>query len=177
MAHNYNAGYAVVSADPNTITELQTGHKIKIAVLEDGTKVWKYHENNGDNTKWVEDSSTSASAGYAFISDMVSDTLLQEGQNVLVKKYEDNKYAEINSFYTIKSTTQADIDGDVIDNFGLGFALSNGLVAVLGETQKMTSSHFGVYPDGTTDWESSQGARFTAMFAASTRTHGVTAMQ
>ena len=54
MAHINNAGYAIVDTDPNTITELQSGHIIKIAVLTDGTKIWRFVVGNTSGSKWVE---------------------------------------------------------------------------------------------------------------------------
>ena len=54
MAHINNAGYAIVDTDPNTITELQSGHIIKLAVLTDGTKIWRFVVGNTSGSKWVE---------------------------------------------------------------------------------------------------------------------------
>ena len=55
MSHIYNAGYAVVSntTDPNSVTALQSGHTIKLAVSEDGTTIWKFVEGNPLGEKWV----------------------------------------------------------------------------------------------------------------------------
>lgn len=54
MAHNYNAGYAIVDSDPNTITELISGHKIKIVISKDGEQVWRYVASNNPSTRWVK---------------------------------------------------------------------------------------------------------------------------
>lgn len=54
MAHNYNSGYAVVDSDPNSISALQSGHKIKLSVMEDGSKVWRFVSSNPAGSKWVE---------------------------------------------------------------------------------------------------------------------------
>ena len=55
MSHIYNAGYAVVSdtTDPNSVTALQSGHTMKLAVSEDGTTIWKFVEGNPLGEKWV----------------------------------------------------------------------------------------------------------------------------
>ena len=46
MAHIENSGYAVVDTDPNSITTLQSGHKMKLAVNADGNKVWRFVVGN-----------------------------------------------------------------------------------------------------------------------------------
>lgn len=54
MAHINNRGYAVVSTDPNTIPELQSGHSIKKAIFEDGTREWVYNIDEPLNSRWIE---------------------------------------------------------------------------------------------------------------------------
>jgi hypothetical protein len=54
MAHIENSGYATVSSDPNQITNLQNAPKIKIAILEDTSKIWRYVPSNPAGQRWVE---------------------------------------------------------------------------------------------------------------------------
>lgn len=55
MAHTYNTGYAIVNTDPNTISALQgTTHKIKLAISEDGNKIWRFVAANNPSSRWVE---------------------------------------------------------------------------------------------------------------------------
>jgi hypothetical protein len=54
MAHIENVGNASVSTDPNSIPELQGSHKIKIAVLADTSKIWRYNEAAASGQKWAE---------------------------------------------------------------------------------------------------------------------------
>jgi|GEM_PF-3681119 len=43
----------IVDENPNNITELQSGHTIPMAALDDGTKVWRYVTGNVAGKKWV----------------------------------------------------------------------------------------------------------------------------
>jgi hypothetical protein len=49
-----NSGIANVIIDPNLIIKLQGAHKIKLAVLTDGSKIWNYVESNIPGKKWVQ---------------------------------------------------------------------------------------------------------------------------
>ncbi|WP_431166078.1 hypothetical protein [Tenacibaculum halocynthiae] len=59
MAHIYNSGYAVVDTDPNNISALQSGHKIRLALFENGNKAWRFVESNSAGSKWIETPLTS----------------------------------------------------------------------------------------------------------------------
>ena len=51
MSFIKNAGYAIVSSDPNTIPELQENHSIKKAIHEDGRE-WNFVSSNLPLNKW-----------------------------------------------------------------------------------------------------------------------------
>lgn len=54
ITHNYNAGYAVVGGDPNTITALQAlDHKMKLAISDDGNQIWRFVPANNLSSRWV----------------------------------------------------------------------------------------------------------------------------
>ena len=56
MSHLYNTGYAVLEevTDPNNLPELQSGHKIRIAVTENETVLWTFKIANPEGQKWVK---------------------------------------------------------------------------------------------------------------------------
>lgn len=69
MAFISNKGYAVVSSDPNTITELQDNHSIKKAIHQDGRE-WNFISTNSAGNKWKE-----------IISEVSQLALVTEGSN------------------------------------------------------------------------------------------------
>jgi len=88
---------------------------------------------------------------------------LESGQSVETKFYDQRKFKG-GGLYLVKTAAEATTDGDTIDEFH-NFTLANTNVAVLQHEGVVTAPQFGVFPDGVTNWESTQGARILALFA------------
>jgi len=88
---------------------------------------------------------------------------LEAGQLVETKFYDQRKFKGSGK-YLIKTPTEATADGDTIDEFH-NFTIANNNVAVLQHEGIVTASQFGIFPDGVTNWEATEGARLLALFS------------
>lgn len=127
MAHINSHGYAVVDTDPNTISDLQSGHEMKIAVSSDGNNLWRFVESNSAGTKWLALPTNGGTFPLPIVSSILPNTLNHNStQDIIIKgSYFTTGGANltINS-YTVNSFTVVDdntIEANITSNSTDGF--------------------------------------------------------